>query len=101
AIPPPLLVALDPRGALAAQALAAWKQEAQKVDARLARQVTLELKATALEDFCAAMQQQTGVRLRAGRGIGDEKVTVLVKEKRAAGGQRSSTSVSPRPTAVC
>jgi hypothetical protein len=82
-IPPPMLAALDPRGTLAAAALKAWKQEAQKVDPRLARQVTLALKATAVDEFCAAMREQTGVRLRASRGVGDEKVTLFVRERPA------------------
>jgi hypothetical protein len=42
-----------------------------------------------LSDFCARLQEQTGVELRASRGVADEKVTVFVKEQTARGLMRA------------
>src|SRR5205085_2225921 len=52
------------QAALLASAIHAYEKEAKVVDARLFRKVTLQLKGAALEDFCAALETQTGVRLR-------------------------------------
>jgi hypothetical protein len=70
-------------GQAVAAAVEGYKREAAVVDARLFRKVTLQLKGVALEELCAALQAQTGVDLRAARGVSDEKVTVFVKERPA------------------
>jgi hypothetical protein len=82
-IPLPRLATADPQGAAMAEAIDDYKKQAKVVDARLFRKVTLQLKAVSLADFCAEMQAQTGVDLRADRAVADEKVTVFVKEQRA------------------
>ncbi len=66
-----------------AAAVAAYRREAAVVDARLARDVNLQLKGASLEELCAALETQIGVRLRAARGVRDEKATVLVKDEPA------------------
>lgn len=60
-----------------------YKKEAAVVDARLFQKLTLQLKGTSLEEFCAALERQTRVAIRASRGIQDEKVTVFVKDRPA------------------
>src|SRR5439155_14892143 len=60
-----------------------YEQQTKIVDPRLFRHVTLQMKGSSLADFCAALQQQTGVELHAARGVADEKVTVYVKAERA------------------
>jgi hypothetical protein len=62
---------------------AALQKEAKVVDPRLFRKVTLQLKGGSLDELCAALQSQTGVRIRASRGVQDEKLTVLVKDEPA------------------
>jgi hypothetical protein len=54
-----------------------------QVDPRLLHKVTLQEKGVSLTDFCAHLQVQAGVELRAARSVADEKVTVFVKEQRA------------------
>jgi hypothetical protein len=81
AIPFPQVAAKDRR--VVAEAITAYRREAAVVDARLARQVSLQSKGISLEDLCAALQTQIGVRLRAARGVRDEKATVLVKDQPA------------------
>jgi hypothetical protein len=60
-----------------------YQKQAKVVDTRLFRKVTLAEKGVSLTDFCAHLQEQTGVELRASRAAADEKVTVFVKEVRA------------------
>lgn len=60
-----------------------YDREAQVVDARLFRKVTLRLRQTPLSDFCRVLQQQTGVTFAASRTVGDENVTVFVKDMAA------------------
>jgi hypothetical protein len=50
------------------------------VDERLARKVTVGVKATALSDLCDQLRQETGIQLTAGRSVADEKVTLFCKE---------------------
>jgi hypothetical protein len=52
-------------------------------DTRLLRKVTLHEKGTALSDFCAELQKQTGVELTASRRVADEKVTIFEEERSA------------------
>jgi hypothetical protein len=80
-IPFPRLAATSGRQVTAA--VEGYKREAAVVDSRLFRKVTLQLKGVSLEELCAALQTQTGVDLRAARGVSDEKVTVFVKERPA------------------
>jgi hypothetical protein len=76
-------------GAGIAAAVQQYKDEAKVVDARLFRKVTLQDKGVALSDFCAELQEQTGVKLSASRAVADEKVTVFVKEEPARGVMRA------------
>jgi hypothetical protein len=82
-VPKPLLAALEPDGRLLAAARRRYEEEASKVDPRLFRKVTLALKAASLDELCAALEKQLSVSLRAARGVGDENVTVFVKDRPA------------------
>jgi hypothetical protein len=64
-------------------AVADYLQQAQTVDERLAQPVQLALKAAPLDELCASLGTQIGVPLRAARGVGDEKATVLVRDQPA------------------
>src|SRR5262249_51199206 len=80
-LPVPLIALSDPGGtALIAEALQAYQKEAGVVDPRLAARVTLELKGAALDEFCSEMEKQARVRMRAERGVADEKVTIFLKD---------------------
>jgi hypothetical protein len=79
-VPIPLLA--DGGGAAAA-ALREYKREAEIVDTRLFREVTLRVKALSLPELCEQLRTQTGVTLRAARGVEDENVTVFVKARPA------------------
>jgi TAT (twin-arginine translocation) pathway signal sequence len=46
--------------------------EADGVDARLARKVTLGVEASALADLCAKLRADTGIHLGAGASVADE-----------------------------
>jgi hypothetical protein len=78
-IPYPRLA--DDSGRLIAEAAESYRREAAVVDARLARAVTLEQKATALSDLCERLRADTGIDLAAGASVADEKVTVFCKER--------------------
>jgi len=77
-----LLLSLLLSGAVAAAGAAPGAPKQEK-DARLLHKVTLREKGVALSDFCAELQEQTGVELSASRAVADEKVTVFVKERPA------------------
>jgi drug/metabolite transporter (DMT)-like permease len=64
----------------AATALTAGSQ-ADIIDDRLTRKVTLALKATALSDLCDQLRSETGIHLTAGSSVADEKVTDFVSEQ--------------------
>lgn len=78
-IPFPRLVAAAPRQI--AEAVESYKREAAVVDTRLFQHVTLQQKAVSFDDFCRELARQTGIRIEAGRGVADERVTALVKER--------------------
>jgi hypothetical protein len=78
-IPFPRLAAASDRPLVAATE--AYKQEAAIVDTRLAREVTLQQKGTALSDLCARLTRETGIRLTAGSSVADEKVTVFCQKQ--------------------
>jgi hypothetical protein len=78
-IPYPRLA--DNSGRLIAEAAESYQHEAAVVDARLARAVTLEQKATALSDLCERLRADTGIDLAAGASVADEKVTVFCEER--------------------
>jgi hypothetical protein len=80
-VPLPRLASTDLKSAAVGAAIREYEKEANVVDARLFKKVTLQLKATSLEEFCAELERQAGVRFRASRGAQDEKVTVFVKER--------------------
>jgi RNA polymerase sigma-70 factor (ECF subfamily) len=62
-----------------AAALAAGS-EADTIDDRLARKVTLAFKATALANLCAYLSDEAGVRIVAGASVADEKVTLFCEK---------------------
>lgn len=59
------------------EALEGYKREAAVVDPRLACEVTLAVKGTALTDLCDQLREQTSIRVAAGRSVADDKVTVF------------------------
>lgn len=77
-IPWPQIAGLDSRAVEAARRV--YAQEAQIVDSRLFRKVTLHEKGASLETVCATLKKQTGVPLVASREVRDEKATVLVNK---------------------
>src|SRR5947207_10409684 len=56
---------------------AAPASEADIIDERLTRKVTLAFKATALSDLCEKLSADTGIRITAGPSVADEKVTLF------------------------
>jgi hypothetical protein len=82
-VPFPLIAAGGDQKTAMAAAVREYQQKAKIVDPRLFRKVTLQLKGASLADFSAKLQEQTGVDLRASRGVADEKVTVFVKDQGA------------------
>src|SRR5262249_42565562 len=50
-------------------------------DSRLAREVTLQQKATALSDLCDSLRSETGIPLAAGQSVADEKVTLFCRKQ--------------------
>jgi hypothetical protein len=72
-IPFPRLVSTSDRQ-IAATA-ESYKREAAIVDPRLAHEVTCAFKATALSDLCDQLRADTGIDLRAGPSVADDKVT--------------------------
>ena len=51
------------------------------VDGRLAREVTLAFKGTALSDLCDHLRRKTGIRLVAGASVADEKITIFCRKQ--------------------
>lgn len=74
------LVASESTGA-AALALEQAKAEAQVVDSRLQKRVTLAGKALAFGDLCRLLSEKTGITLEASRGVTDDKITVFCTER--------------------
>jgi hypothetical protein len=77
-VPPPRLA--DARGQQIAAAIESYKRETAVVDARLAREVTVQKKATALSDLCEHLRAETGIHLSAGSSVADDKVTLFCRE---------------------
>jgi hypothetical protein len=63
-----------------AAAIESYKREADIVDPRLSREVTLQQKSTALSDLCERLRGDTGIQLGAGPSVADEKVTVFCEK---------------------
>src|SRR5262249_43220035 len=59
---------------------AAALNEAEVIDERLTRKVTLGVKATALSDLCEQLRGETGIEVAAGPGVADEKVTLFCEK---------------------
>jgi hypothetical protein len=57
-----------------------YKKEADTVDTRLFRKVSLQDKGVSVTELCQQLQTQTDVSVSAMHGVSDEKVTVFVKE---------------------
>ncbi|WP_309713501.1 hypothetical protein [Armatimonas sp.] len=74
-VPVPL-VASETSAAMAL-ALEQAKAEAQIVDTRLQKRVTLAAKALAFGDLCRELSEKTGVSLEASRAVADDKLTVF------------------------
>jgi len=68
-IPFPRVV--TPADSQIAAAAESYEREAAVVDTRLAREVTLAIKATALGDVCEHVRADTGIRLEAGSSVAD------------------------------
>jgi RNA polymerase sigma-70 factor (ECF subfamily) len=64
----------------ASEAGIAAVSEADVIDARLTRKVTLAIKATALADLCAHLATETGLKIVAGASVADEKVTIFCQK---------------------
>src|SRR5207253_5029278 len=65
---------------LAGSAAAAPQNEAEVIDDRLTRKVTLAVKATALADLCEQLRSDLGIALAAGPSVADEKVTLFCEK---------------------
>jgi hypothetical protein len=78
-IPFPRVAATTDRATVAA--VERYQREAAITDARLTRAVTLQLKATALSDVCERLKADSGIYLRAGPSVADEKVTVYCEKQ--------------------
>jgi Putative zinc-finger len=63
-----------------AQAAEQYQREIAVVDSRLAREVTVQQKATALSDLCERLRADTGIQLAAGQSVADEKVTLFCRK---------------------
>jgi hypothetical protein len=70
----------DAVGGQIVAAVESYKREAAIVDARLAREVALQQKATALSDLCDRLRADTGIHLVAGSSVADEKVTLFCQK---------------------
>jgi hypothetical protein len=70
----------DPASTAAVAAATVQKQASAVVDARLARKVSLALRATSLEDLCRRLREESGVHLVAGRSVADAKATLFCRE---------------------
>ena len=77
-IPVPPIAGRGKRGMIAA--LAAYRAEKEIVDPRLSQKVTLAAKAMPFADFCRQLRQKTGIELKAGRSVADEKVTLFCED---------------------
>jgi hypothetical protein len=64
-----------------AEAVESYKREAAVVDTRLFQKVGLQQKSVSFDDFCQELARQSGIRIEASRGVADEKITALVKER--------------------
>src|SRR5262249_7528537 len=68
--PLPCMATLGPTAdQTATEALESYQREVAIVDARLAREVTVQQKATALSDLCEQLRNDIGIRLTAGSSV--------------------------------
>jgi hypothetical protein len=77
-IPFPRLV--DASGRQTVAAVECYRREAAMADPRLAHEVTVQQKATALSDLCDRLRADTGIQLAAGPSVADEKVTIFCEK---------------------
>ncbi len=80
-VPLPKIASTDSQ--VVAAVLAAYQREAAIIDARLARKVTLSLKATAFSDLCRQLSELTGIDFAAARTVADDKITLFCKDRPA------------------
>ena len=66
---------------LMASALAAYRQEKEVVDARLARKVSMGAKSVSLDEVCKQLKQKTGVDVWAGKSVVDENITLYCDDQ--------------------
>jgi hypothetical protein len=78
-VPFPRLAAASDRQVVAA--VEQYRREAAVVDPRLAREVSLQLKAAALSDVCDRLRSDSGIQLVASNSVADEKVTVFCEKQ--------------------
>lgn len=74
-VPFPALASSDSRGLEAAAT--AYKQQKEIVDARLAQNVTVSVKATAFSELCKQLRDSTGIEMKAARSVADDKATIF------------------------
>src|SRR5262249_15775619 len=82
-VPFPLLASADPQNRAVSDAIKRYQAEAEIIDPRLFRKVTLRLKAESLGELCGQLAKQTGVRIDASRPVADENVTALLEDRPA------------------
>ncbi|HLK56090.1 MAG TPA: zf-HC2 domain-containing protein [Chthonomonadaceae bacterium] len=58
-----------------------YKQEAEIVDERLVKKVSLTEKGISFADLCRLLKEQTGIELTANASVADDKVTLFCKER--------------------
>lgn len=78
-VPVPPVAGLSPRSM--ETAIAAYQREKEIIDARLERNVTISAKATPFSEICKRLQEQTGVEIRAGKNVADDKTTIFCRKR--------------------
>jgi hypothetical protein len=61
--------------------LAAYRAEKEIVDTRLVRKVNVAVKGMAFSDLCKELAEKTGIELRAGKSVADDKATLFCRDQ--------------------
>lgn len=80
-VPFPRIAATD--RAAVVDAIRSYKQEAEIVDSRLQRKVTLGVKRVSFAAICEKLSKETGVTFTAQKGVADDKITLFCKDRPA------------------
>lgn len=78
-VEPPRIASTNP-GAVR-PAAEQYQRDRAIVDARLERKISLGAKGISLSDLCSRVTDETGVHLRAGRAVADEKITLFCEKQ--------------------